>query len=90
VLEGAILGLLGAVLGLAVGAALASAISAIGIPVPPPPGMAHGYTARILITRDMVLSAAALAVATTIVAALYPAWKASRLVIVDALRRNRI
>jgi putative ABC transport system permease protein len=30
-----------------------------------------------------------LAVGTTVLASLYPAWKASRLAIVDALRHNR-
>jgi putative ABC transport system permease protein len=30
-----------------------------------------------------------LAIATTLLASIYPAWRASRLVIVDALRHNR-
>ena len=30
-----------------------------------------------------------LAVVTTVLGSLYPAWKASRMVIVDALRHNR-
>jgi putative ABC transport system permease protein len=51
--------------------------------------MAFGYTAQIAVTLPMALQAAALAVATTIAASLYPAWVASRMNIVDALRHNR-
>jgi putative ABC transport system permease protein len=87
--EGFLLGVVGAALGLAGGYALAAAISAIGIPVPPPPGMTHGYTGEILVTADLAVGAALLAVGTTLVASVYPAWKASRMVIVDALRESR-
>lgn len=72
-----------------IGLLLATIISAIGIPMPPPPGMARGYTGEILITPDMLLEALALAIVTTLIASLYPAWKASRMQIVDALRHNR-
>ena len=51
--------------------------------------MARGYTGEILITPDMLLEALALAIITTLIASLYPAWKASRMQIVDALRHNR-
>ncbi|MCX7893854.1 MAG: FtsX-like permease family protein [Burkholderiales bacterium] len=87
--EGAVLGLLGGLLGVTVGLLLAQLLSLVGIPMPPPPGMARGYTGRILVTGGLVLEALALAVATALVASLYPAWKASRMKIVDALRHNR-
>jgi putative ABC transport system permease protein len=87
--EGLLLGLLGGVFGLAVGVLLAHIISAIGIPMPPPPGLSVGYSAEILLTGQLVAGTLALAVGTTVLASLYPAWKASRLTIVDALRRNR-
>ena len=51
--------------------------------------MGHGYTGRILVTPGITAGAVLLAVATTFIAGVYPAWRASRLVIVDALRRNR-
>jgi putative ABC transport system permease protein len=57
--------------------------------MPPPPGMSFGYKAEIMVTAPMALQAAALAVGTTIVASLYPAWVASRMNIVDALRHSR-
>ncbi|HET9046528.1 MAG TPA: FtsX-like permease family protein [Casimicrobiaceae bacterium] len=87
-LEGAILGLVGGALGLLAGWLLASWVSAVGIPMPAPPGMAHGYIARILITPSLAAEALALAVVATVAASVYPAWRASRLDIVDALRHN--
>jgi putative ABC transport system permease protein len=87
--EGALLGCFGGILGLLVGLVLVTAISAIGIPMPPPPGMARGYTAQILLTWSMALQALALAVGTTLLASILPAWKASRMEIVNALRHNR-
>ena len=87
--EGALLGIFGGLFGLVGGYAAAKLVSAIGIPMPPPPGMAFGYTAGIMVSWPLALEAFALAVATTLAASLYPAWKASRMTIVDALRHNR-
>lgn len=89
ILEGLLLGLLGGGIGIALGWLLAVLASAIGIPMPPAPGMSTGFDAAIIITPSIVLKAAALSVVTTLLASLYPAWRASRLVIVDALRHNR-
>ena len=87
--EGALLGCFGGLVGLVVGMALAVVISAIGIPMPPPPGMARGYIGQILVTWEIALSSFLLAVGTTLVASIIPAWKASRMEIVNALRHNR-
>lgn len=87
--EGLALGILGGLIGLVLGWLLALLISYIGIPMPPPPGMARGFTGEIRITPDLALDAWALAVATTLAASVYPAWRASRLEIVDALRHAR-
>lgn len=89
VLEGALLGIVGGVLGVLVGALLAIAISAVGIPMPPPPGMARGYIGQIIVSPELALDGLLLAFLTTLVASIAPAWKASRLVIVDALRQAR-
>jgi len=89
VLEGGILGIVGGLLGTLLGVGAAQVISAIGIPMPPPPGSDSGFTAQILVDTPLVAKGIVLAVSTTLLASLYPAWRASRLVIVDALRHNR-
>ena len=89
VAEGALIGAVGGVLGVLLGFVLAHAISAIGIPMPPPPGMARGFLGEIRIVPQLVVDALVLAVFTTFAASLLPAWKASRMIIVDALRRNQ-
>lgn len=88
-IEGALIGVIGGLIGLFVGMILAQIISSIGIPMPPPPGMARGYTGEILMTLPMAGEALLLAIFTTLVASVYPAWKASHMQIVDALRHNR-
>lgn len=87
--EGLMLGLIGGLLGLALGYAVNLAVSAIGIPMPPPPGMRHGFLAGASFDLDLAIPALLLAVATTTIASVYPAVRASRLVIVDALRTAR-
>ena len=87
--EGLLLGVLGGTAGLVAGLALAQLISVIGIPMPPPPGRSAAYSAEILVTWRIAAGAFALAFGTTALAGVYPAWKASRLAIVDALRHNR-
>jgi putative ABC transport system permease protein len=88
ILEGLLLGLVGGLAGLAIGLALAAVLSYVGIPMPPPPGRTEGYSAEILVTTPLALGAFALALSSTVLASLYPAFKASRLPIVDALRHN--
>jgi putative ABC transport system permease protein len=87
--EGAVLGVLGGLIGVIAGVALAIVISAVGIPMPAPPGVARGYVGEVRVTFALVFDAFALAVVTTLIASCYPAWKASRMAIVDALRHAR-
>ncbi len=86
VLESFLLGALGACIGLVIGLALATLLSWIGIPMPPPPGMARGYVAQISITGSLARDAMLLALGSATLGGLFPAWKASRMEIVDALR----
>lgn len=88
-LEGLILGVVGAAAGLVLGCVLALIISAVGIPMPPGPGMSWGYEAGILLSPANLMTAAGIALATTLLASVYPAWRASRLEIVDALRTRQ-
>ncbi len=87
--ESLYLGLLGGALGVVLALLCAHLISSIGVPMPPPPGRTSGYIGAILVTGPILVSAFAVTLGTTLVAAIYPARKASRLVIVDALRYNR-
>lgn len=87
--EGLTIGLIGGALGVLVGWLLATLISWIGIPMPPPPGMTEGYTGAIMLTPGLAAQAFLLALTTTLLASIYPAWRASRMEIVDALRHQR-
>ncbi|MBL8471253.1 MAG: ABC transporter permease [Rhodocyclaceae bacterium] len=86
--EGAVMGLLGGALGAILGYLLGEVISAVGIPMPPAPGMDQGFDAKIRVTAEMALGGFSLAVVSAVVASFYPAWKASRIQIVEALRRG--
>ena len=86
--ESALLGVFGAVSGILVGGGTAVIISLIGIPMPPPPNANVGYTAFIRLVPFDVMAAGAIGIVATILAALLPARRASRLVVVDALRQG--
>ena len=89
ILEGCMIGIAGGLLGLVMGYALSLAISAVGIPMPPPPGMIRGYTGQILVNGALAFDSLVLAFTTTLLASVMPAWKASHMNIVDALRTNQ-
>lgn len=88
VLENTLLGLVGGVMGVVAGLALAAGISAIGLPMPPPPGSNAAYTASIRIVPWILGVAAVTGAAAATFAALLPGRRASRLAVVDALRHN--
>lgn len=88
-LEGAFVGVAGGIAGMILGYLFAAIISAIGIPMPPPPGMAHGYLGKIIVTAPLAVDAFIMALTTTLIASIMPAWKASKMNIVDALRCNQ-
>jgi putative ABC transport system permease protein len=89
VLEGAVLGATGGLAGTTLGILLGLIIDRIGIPMPPPPGMSVGFDAGIRLTPTVISGAFIIAVVTALLAAAYPAWNASRLPVVDALRHAR-
>jgi len=87
-LENLLLGLIGAGLGMLLGCGAALLISAVGIPMPPPPNANLGYTAIIRLTVSEVAMAGGIGFIATCLAAILPARRASRLNVVDALRQG--
>ena len=76
-----------AALGAAIGLALAHIISAVGIPMPPPPNSNLEFVARIRIVPSVVAGAFTIGLVATVLASIPAAIRASRMPIVDALRR---
>ena len=86
--ESAMLGLVGAMLGVIVGVAIAWLVSHVGIPMPPPPNANLGYLAYIRIVPSVVVLALAVGVIATLLAGLAPAIRIARTPIVTALQAN--
>lgn len=86
--ESLCLGFIGAIAGMAFGCLAALGISAIGIPMPPPPNANLGYIALIRIDPGTVITSGAIGFAAAVLATILPARRAARLDIVDALRHG--
>ena len=86
--ENALLGLIGGVAGVLSGILLGWAISAIGIPMPPPPNSNAGYTAAIRITLGDLGMGLLIGVVATVLAAVLPARRVAHIPVVEALRQN--
>ncbi|WP_265288097.1 ABC transporter permease [Verminephrobacter eiseniae] len=89
-LEGVIIGFVGAVLSIVVGIALAELININGVPMPPSPGYSRGYLAFIRWTDDWSLFwfSSVLAIVTAFAASILPARRASKLAIAQAFRHS--
>ena len=85
--ESVLLGFFGGLLGVIAGVILAQIVnSSGGIPIPPPPGNSRGYTAFIHPDFLGCLFYFVLFLGVSAIAVTYPALKAARMVISDALR----
>jgi putative ABC transport system permease protein len=85
--EGFLVGILGSALGIIAGIVTALAINFTGgIEMAPPPGMTVGIIAEIQIVPEVILYALFLTILVAVFSSVYPAIKASRLKIVDALQ----
>ena len=86
--ESICLGLLGAFLGTLLGSTAALAISAVGIPMPPPPNANIGYSALIRLDAISVAAAGSIGFIACVLASIIPARRASKLEIGEALRHG--
>jgi putative ABC transport system permease protein len=86
--ENVALGAIGGAFGVVLGVILALSISAIGIPMPPPPNANIGYVAHIRLSSPDILMAFSVGFGATVLAALVPAWRVSKIPVVDALMQN--
>lgn len=88
ILENTLLGFFGALSGVLLGMGLAWGISAIGIPMPPPPNSNAGYTAYIRIVPGVLAVSFAIGFIATVLSSLLAARGAARVPVVEALRQN--
>lgn len=89
--ESVIIGLIGAVVGIVSGYALANIVAVVfrgggGVGFGNPDGVATGMTITPLLTPTVVILALVFGVGVSAIFAIYPAWRASRLKPVEALR----
>jgi putative ABC transport system permease protein len=84
--EAAFLGLIGGVIGVLSGILVARGITMGNFMMPPPPGGTTGFPIRVFIVAKLLREAMALGFLAAVISSVYPAIKASRLKIVDALR----
>jgi putative ABC transport system permease protein len=85
-IESAYLGIIGGVLGIAIGILAAKGITAANIQMPAPPGSTRGFPINITIVYRFLVEAMILGILASVLSSIYPALKAARLKIIDALR----
>lgn len=88
ILEGIIIGIIGAILSVGLGLIVAMIININGVPMPPSPGYTRGYLAFVMWDRDMHLFwfSCALPLVTALIASIIPSRRAANLVIAEAFR----
>lgn len=86
--ENVLIGVIGSSTGLLIGVILAWVISAIGIPMPPPPSSEVGYRAQIQVVPKELVLAFTIGLVATVSASIFPARRVTRIPVVDALRQN--
>ena len=88
VVENSLLGAFGGIIGVVLGILVALAVSAIGIPMPPPPNSNVGYIAHIQVVPSVVLMAFLIGSIAAVLASFWPAWRVSHIPVDAALRQN--
>lgn len=86
-LEGLFIGLVGGILGTVAGIGACHLVNAFGgIAISPPPGASRGYIVFLNVVPRVLLFAFTSSVLTALLSSLYPAFRASRMQVVEALR----
>ncbi len=86
IIEGIMLGLIGGFLGMASGGIVAALVNKARILLPPPPGGSEGFYLQFRLYASSFAIGFCVAVGASFIASIYPAMKAARLKVVDALR----
>lgn len=86
ILEGICIGAIGSILGVIMGILLAKQITAAGILMPRPPGSTVDYPLRIFVENKIIIEAFFIGLITVVTSSIYPAIKAAKMNIVDAIR----
>lgn len=85
--EGAILGCIGAALGVVVAFGISAGIDKVGgLAMPPPPAMSQGYQAFLSIQSGDILIAVAVSLASALLSSVLPAINAQKISIAEGLR----
>jgi putative ABC transport system permease protein len=84
-LEATLLGVMGAVVGVAVGNLFSVVLNASGLHMPPPPGYTEPMLFKVLYIPGLMIGSSILVIVSLAVASIVPAIRASRLQIAEAL-----
>ncbi len=86
--EALLMGLIGAAIGTALGVGIARVVSQIGILYPSPPGSTRPFVGGVDIIPAVVAASFLISVGASLVAAVFPAWRAVRCPIASVLRHS--
>ena len=85
-IEATYLGIIGGVLGVFFGILTAKGITSAGFMMPAPPGTTRGFPIQVGVFYPLLLESFVLGLSASIISSIYPALKAARIKIIDALR----
>ena len=84
-IEATLMGVMGAIVGVAVGNALGAILNASGLRMPPPPGYTEAILFKVLHLPGLMVGSSVLVIFSLALASILPAIRASRLQIAEAL-----
>ncbi|MBV6493079.1 MAG: hypothetical protein LDLANPLL_01094 [Turneriella sp.] len=86
ILEGILLGVIGGLIGMAMGGLVGFIVNHAKLLMPPPPGSSQSFVLQLKLYPSSFLIGFLVAICSSFVASIYPAFKAAKLRVVDALR----